>query len=118
MCSNYLLEGEVSWFAVGERLAAAAVLTILYLWTRKKVDKIRPETEALWKTYLCGVCAYLLSVQQFLLCQPVWSHFQSGGMCAGGGSGHGTGENTKGCGYFLLLPDLPDGCEKLKCHDQ
>ena len=55
-----LLEGEVSWFAVGERLAAAAVLTILYLWTRKHVDKIRPETEVLWKTYLCGVCAYLL----------------------------------------------------------
>ena len=57
---QFLLEGEVSWFAIGERLAAAAVLTILYLWTRKKVDKISPETEALWKTYLCGVCAYLL----------------------------------------------------------
>lgn len=55
-----LLAGEVSWFAVGERLAAAAVLTILYLWTRKHGDKIRPETEVLWKTYLCGVCAYLL----------------------------------------------------------
>ena len=55
-----LLEGEDSWFAVGERLAAAAVLTILYLWTRKHVDKIRPETEVLWKTYLCSVCAYLL----------------------------------------------------------
>lgn len=24
------------------------------------MDKISPETEALWKTYLCGVCAYLL----------------------------------------------------------
>ena len=57
---KFLLAGEVSWFAVGERLAAAAVLTILYLWTRKNVDKIHPETETLWKTYLCGVCAYLL----------------------------------------------------------
>lgn len=57
---KFLLAGEVSWFAVGERLAAAAVLTILYLCTRKHVDKIRPETEVLWKTYLCGVCAYLL----------------------------------------------------------
>ena len=55
-----LLAGEVSWFAVGERLAAVVVLTMLYLWTRKHVDMIRPETETLWKTYLCGVCAYLL----------------------------------------------------------
>lgn len=60
MCRKFLLAGEVSWFAVGERLAAAAVLTVLYPWTRENVDKIRPETEVLWKTYLCGVCAYLL----------------------------------------------------------
>lgn len=57
---KFLLAGEVSWFAVGERLAAAAVLTVLYPWTRENVDKICPETEVLWKTYLCGVCAYLL----------------------------------------------------------
>lgn len=57
---QFLLEGQVSWFALGERLVSATVLMLLYLWLKKEKKEISLETECLWKVYLCGVCAYLL----------------------------------------------------------
>ncbi|MBS6396198.1 MAG: EpsG family protein [Clostridiales bacterium] len=57
---QFLLEGEVSLFAVGERLTAFLVLLGLYLWKKKKDGTVEEKTELLLKAYMCGVCFYML----------------------------------------------------------
>lgn len=57
---NFLLENEVSIFAVGERLVSFGVLFLLYVWMKKKNISISKTTELLCKVYMCGVCFYML----------------------------------------------------------
>lgn len=57
---QFLLEGTVSVFAVGERLLTFGVLTFLYFWCRKKYGQEDAQTELLLKAYMCGTCFYML----------------------------------------------------------
>lgn len=55
---QFLLEGNVSLFAVGERLVSFGVIGILYM-QKEKREEDRPREQIL-KAYLCGVCFYML----------------------------------------------------------
>ncbi len=55
---QFLLEGNLSLFAVGERLASFAVIAFLYV--RREKQEEDHEKEQVLKAYLCGVCFYLL----------------------------------------------------------
>lgn len=57
---QFLLEEGPSLFALGERVLSFAVLTLLYLWRRKKDGAVDSRTELFWKAYMCGTCFYLL----------------------------------------------------------
>lgn len=57
---QFLLEGTVSWFSVGERLLSFGVLCILYFWYKKEKGVPEKRTELLFKAYICGVCFYML----------------------------------------------------------
>lgn len=57
---QFLLEGEVSIFAAGERLLSFAVLLFLYEWSGKAKGQAEERTELLMKAYICGVCFYML----------------------------------------------------------
>ena len=57
---QFLLDGEVSLFAVGERLVSAAAILILYFWKKKKDGQPEQRTTLLLKAYLCGTCFYML----------------------------------------------------------
>ncbi|MBR5509951.1 MAG: EpsG family protein [Lachnospiraceae bacterium] len=57
---QFLLENEISIFAVGERLISFGVLFLLYLWIKKKQRLVEHQTELLLKAYMCGVCFYML----------------------------------------------------------
>lgn len=57
---NFLLEGEISIFAVGERLVTFGIIFLLYLWLKRKKISISQNTEMLLKAYMCGVCFYML----------------------------------------------------------
>ncbi|MDO4261031.1 MAG: EpsG family protein [Eubacteriales bacterium] len=58
--SQFLTEGSVSLFAVGERLVSFGVLILLFGYLKKKRAEIPAQTELLLKGYLCGVCFYML----------------------------------------------------------
>lgn len=55
---QFLLEGSISLFAVGERLISFGVLGFLYM-RKEKQEEDRPREQIL-KAYLCGVCFYML----------------------------------------------------------
>ena len=57
---QFLLDGEVSLFAVGERLVSAAAILLLYFWKKKKGGQPEQRTTLLLKAYLCGTCFYML----------------------------------------------------------
>ena len=57
---QFLLEGSISIFATGERLLSFGVLTVLYIWNRKKDGQADKRTELLLKAYMCGTCFYML----------------------------------------------------------
>ncbi|MCD8249397.1 MAG: EpsG family protein [Lachnospiraceae bacterium] len=60
---QFLHEGEISWFALGERIVSAALLVALWFWLRRAGEELERSTELLLKAYLCGVCLYLLLMQ-------------------------------------------------------
>lgn len=59
---QFLLDGQISLFAAGERLLSFAVLAVLYLWYRQREQggTAKKSTELLMKAYMCGVCFYML----------------------------------------------------------
>lgn len=57
---QFLLDGEVSLFAVGERLVSAEAILLLYFWKKKKGGQPEQRTTLLLKAYLCGTCFYML----------------------------------------------------------
>ncbi|MCC8164116.1 MAG: EpsG family protein [Lachnospiraceae bacterium] len=60
---QFLHEGEISWFALAERLVSCAVLVLLFFLLRRAGEEIEAETELLLKAYLCGICLYMLLMQ-------------------------------------------------------
>lgn len=56
---QFLLEGDLSLFAVGERLISAAAVLLLYFW-KKKEEGVEQRTTLFLKAYLCGTCFYML----------------------------------------------------------
>ncbi len=57
---KFLLDGSVSWFALGERFLSFLVLGALYCWYRREKGAVDRKTELLLKAYMCGTCFYLL----------------------------------------------------------
>lgn len=57
---QFLLEGEISLFAIGERLISFAILLFLYFWYKKEKKPVEKRTEFLLKAYMCGICFYML----------------------------------------------------------
>lgn len=57
---QFLLEGDISVFATGERLVSFAVLYALYRRKRQRPGKEDKRMELLMKAYMCGVCFYML----------------------------------------------------------
>ena len=57
---QFLLDGEVSFFAVGERLVSAAAILILYFWKKQKGGQPEQSMTLLLKAYLCVTCFYML----------------------------------------------------------
>ncbi len=60
---QFLYMGEISHFALAERLISCAVLTALWFLLRKAGEELEQSTELLLKAYLCGLCLYLLLMQ-------------------------------------------------------
>ncbi|MCD8197609.1 MAG: EpsG family protein [Lachnospiraceae bacterium] len=60
---QFLCEGEISWFALAERLVSFAVLAGLWFLLRRAGEELEQSTELLLKAYMCGVCLYLLLMQ-------------------------------------------------------
>ena len=57
---QFLLDGEVSLFAVGERLVSAVAILCLYFWKKKKDGQPEQRTTLFLKAYLCGTIFYML----------------------------------------------------------
>lgn len=57
---QFLLNGSISWFAVGERMLSFSVLVFLCLWFRKREGQMEQRAELLLKAYMCGTCFYML----------------------------------------------------------
>lgn len=57
---QFLLEGEISFFAVGERLISFGIVACLFLWHKKEGGVREREIEILFKAYMCGICFYML----------------------------------------------------------
>ena len=57
---QFLLEGDVSFFAVGERLVSAAAVLALYFWKTKKSNRLDHTHTLFLKAYLCGICFYMV----------------------------------------------------------
>ncbi len=57
---QFLMEGDVSLFALGERLLTALVLLLVYEKVSRDGGGMDREDELLLKAYLCGACLYLL----------------------------------------------------------
>jgi hypothetical protein len=57
---QFLLEGSISYFAIGERVLSFAVIMVLYVYRTKKPENTESEKESLLKIYICGLCFYML----------------------------------------------------------
>lgn len=57
---QFLLEGTLSVFAVGERLFSFGLLFLLYICKSRLEKEIDYEEKQVMKAYLCGVCFYML----------------------------------------------------------
>ena len=58
--TQFLTEGSISLFAVGERVASFAVLLMLYVLLLRQKEEIPEQVQLLFKVYICGVCFYML----------------------------------------------------------
>lgn len=58
--TQFLTEGSMSLFAVGERVVSFAVLLMLYIWLCRQKKEIPKWVQQLFKVYICGVCFYML----------------------------------------------------------
>lgn len=58
--TQFLTEGSMSLFAVGERVVSFAVLLMLYIWLYRQKEEIPKWVRQLFKVYICGVCFYML----------------------------------------------------------
>ena len=58
--TQFLTEGSMSLFAVGERVVSFAVLLMLYIWLCRQKEEIPKWVQQLFKVYICGVCFYML----------------------------------------------------------
>lgn len=57
---QFLLGGDPSFFAIGERLVTFGVIAVLYCRRSRTDEKVDPEVKAVMKAYTCGLCVYLL----------------------------------------------------------
>lgn len=57
---QFLLGGNLSFFATGERLMTFGMLMALYFYHRKENGRVEVQTELLLKAYMCGTCFYML----------------------------------------------------------
>lgn len=111
---QFLLEGDISLFAVGERIISFGVILGLYYWRKKKEGNISRTTELLMKAYMCGTCFYLLMfgssyyasryavIFKILECAVVVS------MAAG------RSKPAKGAAAFFFALTLLMGCKNLE----
>lgn len=58
---QFLLEGHMNLFAMGERLISFFVLLVLYFYYQKK-EELDKQTELFMKAYGCGLCFYMIFV--------------------------------------------------------
>lgn len=58
--SQFLTDGSMSLFAVGERVLSFVVLLTVYLWLSHQREEIPEQLQLLFKIYICGVCFYML----------------------------------------------------------
>ena len=58
--TQFLTDGSMSLFAVGERVVSFAVLLMLYIWLCRQKEEIPKWVQQLFKVYICGVCFYML----------------------------------------------------------
>ena len=58
--TQFLTEGGMSLFAVGERVVSFAVLLMLYIWLCRQKEEIPKWVQQLFKVYICGVCFYMM----------------------------------------------------------
>lgn len=58
--TQFLTEGSMSLFAVGERVVSFAVLLMLYIWLCRQKEEIPKWVQQLFIVYICGVCFYML----------------------------------------------------------
>ena len=58
--TQFLTEGSISLFAVGERITSFVVLLMLYVWLLRQKEEIPEQVQLLFKVYICGVCFYML----------------------------------------------------------
>ena len=57
---QFLQGGELSLFAVGERVISMGILLILYGWVEKRDGDVSGTEKLRLKAYLCGTCFYML----------------------------------------------------------
>ncbi len=57
---QFLLEGEISYFAMGERLLSFSMILLLYFRHKRNGQILEKRAELLLKAYMCGVCTYVL----------------------------------------------------------
>lgn len=56
---QFLLGGEMSAFALAERLCCFGVIVFLYLWNNRDQKNEEWKDQLLMKAYICGICFYL-----------------------------------------------------------
>lgn len=57
--NEFLFEGEMSLFAIAERLLSFLVLLVLYIYYQKK-GEVDTRIELFMKAYTCGICFYMI----------------------------------------------------------
>lgn len=57
---QFLLKGEISVLATGERLVSFGMVILLYWWIRREGKEVERKTELLLKAYMCNICFYML----------------------------------------------------------
>lgn len=57
---QFLLEGQISYFAVGERMLSFLAVCVLYRVYQKENEEPEQKTRLLFKVYICSICFYML----------------------------------------------------------
>ncbi len=81
--TQFLTEGSMSLFAVGERVVSFAVLLMLYIWLCRQKEEIPKWVQQLFKSIYLWCLLLYVDVRECLLCQPLCDNLQGCGVCGG-----------------------------------